>query len=40
MSRDETAEERAAREKFEWSLREMEATAAELVELGDALFAR
>jgi hypothetical protein len=32
--------ERAAREKFEGWLREMEAAAAELVEVGDALFRR
>jgi hypothetical protein len=34
------AEERAAREKFEGRLREMVAAAAELVEVGDALFRR
>jgi hypothetical protein len=34
MSRDESAEERAARAK----LQEIEAAAAELVEVGDALF--
>jgi hypothetical protein len=38
MSKDESAGERAAREKFERSLQEMEAAAAELVEIGDALF--
>ena len=37
MSKDELAEERAARVKFEKSSQEMEA-AAEVVEVGDALF--
>jgi hypothetical protein len=34
----ECAEERAAREKFEGWVREMEAAAAEIVEVGDLLF--
>ena len=38
MSKDEPADKRAAREKFEAWLREVEAAATELVELGDALF--
>jgi hypothetical protein len=38
MCKDESAEERAAREKFERSLREIEAAAAEIVDIGDALF--
>ena len=38
MNKNDTAEERAARERFMKSLREMEEAAAELVELGDALF--
>jgi hypothetical protein len=38
MSNDESAEERAAREEFARSLREVEAAAAEIVEVGDALF--
>jgi hypothetical protein len=38
MSKDESTEERGAREKFGAWLREVEAAAAELVELGDALF--
>jgi hypothetical protein len=38
MSKDESVEERAARVKFERSLREIEAAAAELVEVGDLLF--
>jgi hypothetical protein len=38
MNKDDTAEERAARERFLGSLREMEEAAAELVELGDVLF--
>ena len=37
MAKDETAEERAR--AIEW-LREIEASAAELVEVGDLLFAR
>ena len=37
MSKDETADERAR--AIEW-LREIEASAAELVELGDLLFSR
>jgi len=40
MSKDESAAERAAREKFEAWLREIEDAAAELVEVGDLLFAR
>jgi hypothetical protein len=38
MSKDESAEELTGREKFEAWLQEIEAAAAELVELGDALF--
>jgi hypothetical protein len=38
MSKDESADELAAREKFGAWLREVEAAAAELVELGNALF--
>jgi hypothetical protein len=38
MTKDECAEERAAREKLEGWLREMEAAAAEIVEVGDLLF--
>jgi hypothetical protein len=40
MSKNESAEERAARLKFEASLREVEAAAAEIVEVGDLLFRR
>jgi hypothetical protein len=40
MTKDECAEERAAREKFEGWLREMEAAATEIVEVGDLLFRR
>jgi len=40
MSKDESAEERAAREKFEAWLQEVEAAAAEIVEVGDLLFSR
>jgi hypothetical protein len=38
MSKDETNDESAAREKFENWLQELEAAAAELVEVGDASF--
>jgi len=38
MRKDESAEKRAARERFERSLGEMEVAAAEIVEVGDALF--
>jgi hypothetical protein len=38
MSKNEPADERAAREKLEAWLREIEASAAELVEIGDVLF--
>jgi hypothetical protein len=38
MTEDDSAEERAAREKFARWLQEAEAAAAELVEVGDALF--
>jgi hypothetical protein len=38
MTKDECSEERAAREKFERWLVEMEAAAAEIVEVGDLLF--
>jgi hypothetical protein len=38
MNKDETAEERAVRERFGAWLREIEAAAAELVEVGDLLF--
>jgi hypothetical protein len=38
MSKGESAEERAAREKFKRWLQEAEAAAAELVEVGDLLF--
>jgi hypothetical protein len=38
MSRDEPAVDGSAQEKFGAWLREVEASAAELVELGDALF--
>jgi len=38
MSKDESDEERTAPEKFERSLREIEAAAAEIVEVGDLLF--
>jgi len=40
MSKDESADERAAREKFVAWLREIEAAAAEIVEVGDLLFTR
>jgi hypothetical protein len=40
MSEDESAEERAAREKFEAWLQEIEAAAAEIFEVGDLLFRR
>jgi hypothetical protein len=38
MSKGESADERAAREKFKRWLQEAEAAAAELVEVGDLLF--
>jgi hypothetical protein len=38
MSKNESSDELAARDKFEAWLQEMEAAAAELVQLGDALF--
>jgi len=38
MGKEGSAEERAARERFGASLREMEAAAAELMEVGDGLF--
>jgi hypothetical protein len=38
MRKDEFPDKRAAREKFETWLREIEAAAADLVEVGDALF--
>ena len=38
MNKDESEAERTAREKFERSLREIEAAAAEIVEVGDLLF--
>jgi hypothetical protein len=37
-SEDESAEERAAREKFEAWLQEIEAAAAEVIEVGNLLF--
>ena len=40
MSKYETADERAAREKFEAWLREIEAAAAEIAQVGDLLFSR
>jgi hypothetical protein len=40
MSKDKSADERAAREKFAAWLREIEAAAAEIVEVGDLLFSR
>jgi len=40
MSKDASAQERAAREKFMAWLREIEAAAAEIVEVGDLLFSR
>ena len=40
MNNDKSGDEQAAREKFEAWLREIEAAAAELVELGEALFSR
>jgi len=40
MSKKESADERAARETFEAWLREIEAAAAEIVEVGDLLFRR
>jgi len=40
MNKDEVAEERTARERLEAWLREMEAAAAEIVEVGDLLFSR
>jgi hypothetical protein len=39
-SKKESADERAARETFEAWLREIEAAAAEIVEVGDLLFRR
>jgi len=38
MSENESADERAARVKFERSLQHVEAMAADLVQAGDALF--
>ena len=38
MSKDESAEERVACERFERSSKEVEAAAAEIVEVGDLLF--
>jgi hypothetical protein len=38
MSKGESSDERAAREKFRRWLQEAEAAAAELVEVGDLLF--
>jgi hypothetical protein len=40
MSNGESSDERAAREKVERSLQEIEAAAAELVQVGEALFRR
>ena len=40
MNKVEVAEERTARERLEAWLREMEAAAAEIVEVGDLLFSR
>jgi hypothetical protein len=40
MSNDESAHERTARERFEAWLQEIEAAAAEFVEVGDLLFSR